>query len=123
LRLGDAVIVAAMRRDDPVAALKRSTDADGDRLLADVAMHDAVDLADEVVGRCAFLEVADRQRPAERLALRVMRQVWRGLCTGVILRPSAGLPERLLANRPRRSRAPCSACFIRSRSGVADSIR
>jgi hypothetical protein len=29
-----------MRRDDPVAALKRGTDADGDRLLADVAMHD-----------------------------------------------------------------------------------
>ena len=43
--LGDAVAVAAMRRDDPVAAIERRTDADGDRLLADVAVHDAVDLA------------------------------------------------------------------------------
>src|SRR5439155_742350 len=43
--LGDAMAVAAMRRDDPVAATKRAADADRDRLLADIAMHDAVDLA------------------------------------------------------------------------------
>src|SRR6266851_3394586 len=29
--------------------------------------------------------------------------------------------DRPLANRPRRSRTPCSACFIRSRSGIANS--
>ena len=34
----------------------------------------------------------------------------------------AGLPERPLANRPPRSRAPCSPCFIWSRSGIANSI-
>src|SRR5207244_8278582 len=54
--LGDAVAVAAMRRDDPVAVVERATDADRDRLLADVAMHDAVDLAGQVVGRGALLE-------------------------------------------------------------------
>src|SRR5438128_6206166 len=32
-----------------------------------------------------------------------------------------GLPDRPLANRPRRSRTPCSPCFIRSRSGIANS--
>ena len=33
----------------------------------------------------------------------------------------AGLPDRPLANRPRRSRTPCSPCFIWSRSGIANS--
>ena len=37
-------------------------------------------------------------------------------------RPAGGLPERPLANRPPRSRAPCSPCFIWSRSGIANSI-
>src|SRR5207244_4047298 len=45
--LGDAVAVAAVRRDDPVAAVERRADADRDRLLTDIAMHDAVDLAGE----------------------------------------------------------------------------
>ncbi len=36
-------------------------------------------------------------------------------------RRSAGLPDRPLANRPRRSRTPCSPCFIWSRSGIANS--
>ena len=75
--LGDAMAVAAMRRDDPVALVERGADADRDRLLADIAMHDAVDLAGEVVGRGAFLEAADRQHPAQHLALRVGRQVRR----------------------------------------------
>jgi hypothetical protein len=51
----------------------------------------------------------------------------RRLC-GVSASPSpasnsrpAGLPDRPLANRPRRSRTPCSPCFIRSRSGIANS--
>ncbi len=48
--LRDAMAVAAMRRDDPVAALERGADADRDRLLTDVAVHDAVDLAGKVVG-------------------------------------------------------------------------
>ena len=34
----------------------------------------------------------------------------------------AGLPD-WFENRPRRSRAPCSACFIRSRSGIANSFK
>src|SRR6266851_1753633 len=51
------------------------------------------------------LEVAGLDRPSE----------------GVDHQPRgrpAGLPDRPLANRPRRS---CSACFIRSRSGIANS--
>jgi len=35
----------------------------------------------------------------------------------------AGLPDRPRANRPCRSRAPCSSCFIRSRSGIANSFK
>jgi hypothetical protein len=34
----------------------------------------------------------------------------------------AGLPDRPLANRPRRSRFPCFTCFIWSRSGIANSF-
>ena len=34
----------------------------------------------------------------------------------------AGLPD-WFKNRPRRSHAPCSACFIRSRSGIANSFK
>ena len=75
--LGDAVAVAAMRRDDPVAAIERGTDADGDCLLADVAVHDAVDLAGMVVGRGAFLEAADGEHLAQHLTLLVGRQVRR----------------------------------------------
>src|SRR3977135_888246 len=75
--LGDAVAVAAMRRDDPVALIERGADTDRDRLLADVAMHDAVDLAVAVIGRGAFLETADRQHLAQHLALLVGRQVRR----------------------------------------------
>jgi hypothetical protein len=33
----------------------------------------------------------------------------------------AGLPDRPVANRSRRSGTPCSPCFIRSRSGAANS--
>ena len=73
--LGDAVAVAAMRRDDPVAAIERGADADGDRLLADVAVHDAVDLAGEIIGRGALLEAADGEHLAQHLALLVGRQV------------------------------------------------
>ena len=75
--LGDAMAVAAMGRDDPVAAAQRRADADRDRLLADIAMHDAVDLADEIIGRGALLEPADRQHPPQHLALRLGRQVRR----------------------------------------------
>jgi hypothetical protein len=34
----------------------------------------------------------------------------------------AGLPDRPLGNRPRPSRAPCSTCFIWSRSGIGNSF-
>jgi len=73
--LGDAVAVAAMRRDDPVALIERGTDSDRDRLLADVAVHDAVDLAGEVVGRGAFLEAANGQHLAQHLALLIGRKI------------------------------------------------
>jgi hypothetical protein len=33
-----------------------------------------------------------------------------------------GLPDRPVANRSRRSRTPCSSCFIRPRSGTANSV-
>src|SRR5262249_33738301 len=75
--LGDAVAMAAMRRDDPVALAERGAGADGDGRLADIAMHDAVDLAGEIIGRGALLEAADRQHPAQHLALLLGRQVRR----------------------------------------------
>jgi hypothetical protein len=34
----------------------------------------------------------------------------------------AGFPDWPLANRPRRSLIPCFTCFIRSRSGIANSF-
>lgn len=34
----------------------------------------------------------------------------------------AGLPDRPLTNRPRRSRSPCSPCFIRLRLGIGNSF-
>ena len=75
--LGDAVAVATMRRDDPIAAIERCTDADGDRLLTDVAVHDAVDLAGMVVSRGAFFEAADGEHLAQHFALLVGWQVRR----------------------------------------------
>src|SRR5437016_9894396 len=75
--LGDAVAVAAMRRDDPVALPERGADADRDRLLADIAMHNAVDLAGVVVGRSAFLEAANGQHLTQHLALLIGRQIRR----------------------------------------------
>ena len=55
-------------------AVERRTDADGDRLLADIATHDAVNLAGHIVVGGALLEAADRQHPAQHLALRVGRE-------------------------------------------------
>src|SRR5262249_59529038 len=43
--LGDAVAVAAMGRDDPVAEIEGRADADGDRPLPDPAGHHTTDLA------------------------------------------------------------------------------
>jgi len=73
--LGDAVPVAAMRRDDPVVAIERRANADRDRFLTDVAVYDAVDLAGVVVGRRALLEAANGEHQTQHLALRVRRQV------------------------------------------------
>ena len=53
----------------PVSSAR--ADADGDRLLADVAVNDAVDLAGVVVGGRAFLEAADGQHLPQHLALLV----------------------------------------------------
>jgi len=69
------VAVAAVRRDDPVVAVERGANADGDRLLSDVAVHDAVDLAGMVVGGRAFLETANGEHLTQHLALRVRRQI------------------------------------------------
>src|SRR5262245_65520041 len=70
--LGDAMAMASMRRDDPVVALKGAANADRDRLLADIAMHDAVDLPGEVVRRGALLKAPDHQHLVPHLALLVM---------------------------------------------------
>src|SRR5262249_5938082 len=51
--------------------------ADRDRLLADVTMHDAINLAGQIIGRGALLEVTDRQHLPQHLALLVGRQVRR----------------------------------------------
>ena len=75
--LGDAMAMAAMGRDDAVGPGQCRADADRDRFLADIAMHDAVDLAGEVIGRGALLEMADRQHPAQHLALLLGWQVRR----------------------------------------------
>jgi hypothetical protein len=42
--------MAAVSGNDSVVAIERRTDADRDRLLADVAVHDTVDLAGKIVG-------------------------------------------------------------------------
>ena len=73
--LGDAVAMAAMGRNDPVALAKRRTDADRDRLLAYVAVDDAVDFAGEIVGRGALLETPDRQHRPKHAQLHIRRQV------------------------------------------------
>ena len=65
----------AMRRDDLVALVESRADADRNRLLADVAVHDAVDLAGVVVGRGPLLEAADGEHLAQHLALLVGRKV------------------------------------------------
>src|SRR5215831_1978991 len=75
--LGDAMAMASMRRDDPVVALKGAANADRDRLLADIAMHDAVDLPGEVVRRGALLKAPDHQHLAQHLALLVRWQIGR----------------------------------------------
>src|SRR5262249_47229505 len=71
------VTMASMRRDDPVVALKGGANADRDRLLADIAMHDAVDLPGEVVRRGALLKAPDHQHLAQHLALLVRWQIGR----------------------------------------------
>jgi len=68
---GDAVAVAAMGRNDPVTAGRARADANGDRLLADVAVHDAVNLAGAIVVRGAFLEAPDGEHLAQHLTLLV----------------------------------------------------
>src|SRR5262245_33236490 len=75
--LGDAMAMASMRRDDPVVALKGAANADRDRLLADIAMHDRVDLPGEVVRRGALLKAPDHQHLAQHLALLVRWQIGR----------------------------------------------
>src|SRR5262249_5653990 len=78
--LRDAMAMAAMRRDDAVGAGERAAHADRNRLLADIAMHDAVDLAADIVGRGALLEMADRQHLPQYLALLVGGEVrWTAL--------------------------------------------
>ena len=57
-----------------VAAVECRTDADRDRLLTNIAVYDTIDLAGEIIGRGALLEAADRQHPAQHLALRVGRE-------------------------------------------------
>src|SRR5262249_58515649 len=58
--LGDAVSVPAVGRDDLITLLERCTHPNRHRLLADVAVHDAVDLAGVVIGRDAVPDTSER---------------------------------------------------------------
>src|SRR6266436_9315587 len=79
--------------------------------------HD--DQAGEYAGRPGFLlalalnDTWRRRSMRRRPSFRAARLTWS--------RQPAGLPDRPRTNRPRRSRTPCSPCFIWSRSGIANS--
>src|SRR5262249_46311975 len=73
--LGDAVSMPTVGRDDLVTLLKGGAYPHRHRLLADVAVHDAVDLAGMVIGRRALLETADGLHLAQHGALLVGRKV------------------------------------------------
>jgi hypothetical protein len=73
--LGDAMAVAAMGGDDAVVRRERRAHPDCHRLLADIAMHHAVDPASHIVGRGALLEAADGEHLPQHLALPVGRKV------------------------------------------------
>src|SRR5262245_46901475 len=75
--LRDAMTVAAMRRNDAVAAVEGTADAHCDRFLTNVAMHDPKYFASVVIGRGALLEAPDCQHPTQHLTLLVGRQVCR----------------------------------------------
>ena len=65
--LGDAVAVAAMVADDAIGDAQVRADADGDRLLADVRVHDAVDPVVEAELERQLLEVTDQHHLAIHL--------------------------------------------------------
>src|SRR5262245_28360466 len=75
--LRDAMTVAAMSRNDTVAAIESTANADCDRFLTNVAMHDTEYFASVVIGRGALLEAPDCQHPTQHLTLLVGRQVCR----------------------------------------------
>src|SRR5262249_15826282 len=72
---GDAVPVPAVGRDDLIALFERRAHAHRHRLLTDVAVHDAVDLAGVVIGRGPLLEPANGLHLAQHGALLVTGKV------------------------------------------------
>ena len=61
------VAVLAIRRDDGVLRRQRLHHADGDRLLADVEVQEAADLAGAVELRALLLEAADAQHLVQQV--------------------------------------------------------
>ncbi len=61
--LGEEVTMAAMSAGDPVVVTQMVADADGDRLLADIEMHRARQLAVREVRAQALLHAPDEQHP------------------------------------------------------------
>ena len=61
--------MSTMCADDLVAFLKRGTDADCHRLLADIGMDDAIDIAVEVVLRGTLFEPANGLHQTQHFAL------------------------------------------------------
>ena len=71
--LGDEMAMAAMRAGDPVAGRQMGADADRDRLLPDIEMHRAGQVAGERRGAERFLHLADEDHLAEQRELLVGR--------------------------------------------------
>ena len=73
--LGEEVTVPAMRAGDPVAIGEMRADADGDRLLADIQVHRAGQLAGMGGGSEGLFHFADEEHLAGRAELLLVRQV------------------------------------------------
>ncbi len=85
--LGDAVAVAAMRREDVIVGAQGQDRSDGARLLADRQVHRAVNKAARVARLRNLLELAYQMHPVQRGAQRLA--VERGEL-GSLGRPSIG---------------------------------
>ena len=104
--LGDAVAVAAMGAGDVVVGRAVHADADGDRLLAGVEMHEARDVAGRELAVHALLELADRAHHPVGLEQ---------LLLGELARPGGAAADMTLLLR--RGRADPSLSTLQLRCG------